>query len=404
MIKLSFLSIILFNFILNSSSRIIQPMPPNSIKLSTTHRIHSPSPSLPIASPIILNTIGIITSITYIIDICDSKAPTDITNIQDLWFTNDISLQGMFQSYSYGKDLFLKENNIIIERIQMPCTGTYMGQIWNSELCGENEIYGWADLATQFAQKQGININKFNHHILLLPPRQACAWSGLSQQTCQSGQICITWINDNVVALDTIMHELGHSLGLHHSGTCDYNMPNYFNQYGDQTSPMGNSNNIKAFNAPQSWSLYWSQPINTITSNNMLPGKIYYFTLPALITSPINFIVIRPDWIQNPSPIFCNNINLIGTAPVSYYISYRMAINYDIGLSINNSIIVYAYNGSQILNDRPLTILIDQLNVGEMWIDSKWANIIVTFKSYTSTFATIGLCRFINSIKECKIN
>ena len=55
---------------------------------------------------------------------------------------------------------------------------------------------------------------------MLLPEGlSSCHWAGLGQQNCWWGDRCLAWINIPPAQLtfDSVMHELGHNMGLQHS-------------------------------------------------------------------------------------------------------------------------------------------------------------------------------------------
>ena len=83
------------------------------------------------------------------------------------------------------------------------------------------------------APQIGIDLYKYKHRILLLPSVRACPWSGYGQQGCWRGSRCLNFINSagSTLGFSTVLHELGHNLGLQHSGLST-------NQYGDSSCVM----------------------------------------------------------------------------------------------------------------------------------------------------------------------
>ena len=76
-------------------------------------------------------------------------------------------------------------------------------------------------------------MSSYRHRILLLPQVPACKWPGYGQQGCSRSRSCLAFINVAGVApsFATVLHELGHNLGLQHSSTVG-------NQYGDSSCIM----------------------------------------------------------------------------------------------------------------------------------------------------------------------
>ena len=81
--------------------------------------------------------------------------------------------------------------------------------------------------------QQDIDLSAFRHRIFLLPRVPACAWPGLGQQGCFRSSRCSTFINvpGEALKFSTVMHELGHNLGLMHSGVGE-------DEYGDHSCIM----------------------------------------------------------------------------------------------------------------------------------------------------------------------
>jgi hypothetical protein len=68
------------------------------------------------------------------------------------------------------------------------------------------------------------------------------------------------------MAPDTVIHELGHTMGLQHAASPAY-------EYGDGSTTMGSGAGVRCHNAPHTWQLGWSSPIASLNKANLPAGE-----------------------------------------------------------------------------------------------------------------------------------
>eukprot|EP00798_Chlamydomonas_sp_ICE-L_P008461 gene8461-4904_t len=306
-----------------------------------------------------------ITSITFIVNICQSTNFMDLATFNSTW-TNKYkptepgarrTMQDYYDACSYGKTSFTSENNVVVGPISLPCFGrTTWDAQWNSSLCGRDEIYGWAQAAEAYAVEKGIDLSLYSRRILVMPQMPKCQWAGLASVGC--GRFCYTFIQGNYArSLETFFHELGHNLGLQHSATPTQ-------EYGDCSCPLGACTGLRCFNAPHTWQAGWGEPIETFNKENLQPGELHNMTVPATHLTSTNMVRIRPDWLSD------------GPVPV-YFISYREAKGGDSGdgyrqgllSKFEHQVFVHIYNGSQGFSTER-TELQATLTLGVPYVDS----------------------------------
>jgi hypothetical protein len=86
---------------------------------------------------------------------------------------------------------FRPDDNIIVARVQIPCTGTFDGTPWATSDCN---LDAFTDIAKKAAQARGIDVTAFPHHVLLIPAvTDRCRnVAGTAQLGCQGGS-CWTY-------------------------------------------------------------------------------------------------------------------------------------------------------------------------------------------------------------------
>eukprot|EP00798_Chlamydomonas_sp_ICE-L_P021703 gene21703-28727_t len=316
-----------------------------------------------------------------------------------------VSFENYVDSCSWGKASMTKDDNIIFP-IDIPCSGPWLsgqpGARFYSTLCGDNELYGWAEYADGIAtrsgidlsrykqrilmlpsgtrcQWSGIDLSRYKHRILMLPSGTRCQWAGLGQQNCWPGNRCLTWIAvpPKQLTLDTVFHELGHNLGLLHSSRGS-------DLYGDASCIMGSAVGIRCFNAPQSWALGWASPVADLTTGNLAVGQWRSFAVPSLSTSSTNFVRVKTS--------------LTGLAS-NLFVSFRTTAEYDfqINYGYRDTVTVHEYSGGIVKNfNTRMSSVLDVLSVGSTWPANPTSvgvsKVVVMFISRSGQTATIGLC------------
>jgi len=186
--------------------------------------------------------------------------------------------------------------------------------------------------------------------------------------------------------LETIFHELGHNLGLHHSTT-------HGKEYGDFSCAMGSGSGIRCYNAPQNWLLGWAKPIENLNATNFLQNVWKTYIIPPQTTFKNNMIRISANW---DTTLDTNAF---------YFISFRARVNYDGGLNImyTNAVFVHDYNNSdntKITGIKPE--LLQVLNTAaQTWIQTNYKLAVKVNSINNDVSASISTCHFSNSINDC---
>ncbi|KAG1681512.1 hypothetical protein FOA52_014018 [Chlamydomonas sp. UWO 241] len=277
-----------------------------------------------------------LTSITFLIDLpdqCGGKLTTSRSTFDRYW-TNDcgqancgsryspalITIQDYYDMCSYSQVGFTAANNIVVGPVLMPCSTA--GYSFSS--CATRDLFGWAAWLEAYATTElKLDLSRFSRRVLMMP-RTTCPWAGLANVGC--GGTCYAWINSNrATSPETVFHELGHTLGLHHASTGS-------SEYGDASSAMGVPSTVTCFNAPQSWQLGWVKPIAELDGNSLLEGQQATYFIPAMSSNNVNFIKVTPTWDTKAKPLF---------------ISYRDDQGFDTKLSFSykNALSVHTFGG-----------------------------------------------------------
>lgn len=291
----------------------------------------------------------IMTSITFIVnDLCGKKGVVNSSDLVSQYFNagspspltgRSATMQGFFDSCSSGKTRFPRDKNIVVDDIRIPCKGPG----YDSSQCGMNEVYGWAKEAETQAIAKGFDISLFNHRIIILPNNNACPWAGLGSVNCVGH--CYVWaFGARPMYLPVLWHELGHNMGLLHSGTT-------IAEYGDNSCVMGSAG-FTCYNAAQQWRLKWNDAIETIDLRTVLPGRTFRFNIPSVIGTTKSFVRLLQNDIT------------------SFFVSFRTSqVGYEFGLlrQFDEKVSVHTTNGSA--SDAIRTLLLpgnNPLTVGQV--------------------------------------
>lgn len=330
-----------------------------------------------------------VTSIVFLLNICNRSSGVSYERFRSSWYDSyavngQPTMQGYYSKCSQGYTSFLQNDNYIVPtEIVVPCTGPVFQSSFDSSKCGLNEVYGWANYASDYASNVlNIDLTKYSRRIMVVPNMNQCPWAGLGSVGC--GGYCFTWLNGPYsLSLDTVFHELGHNLGLQHSTTPGQ-------EYGDASCAMGAGGGLRCFNAPQNWLLGWAKPIATLNASSISLNKWIGYNIPAQTTTINNMVRVVADWTTHE--------------PVVFYISFKSNVNYDIGL-LNmyvNTVDVHIYNNTDNSRGSPLKPELQVLlKTGMSWNSAAY-NFAVHVNSIKGLTASVNVCRYSNSVTDCK--
>jgi len=205
--------------------------------------------------------------------------------------TDQNNLASQYKACSYGKLKMVPETNksnvvkgVVEVSISRTASQSTLGQMQS-------------DAAVQLPN-QGISLNDYDHIMYCMPTPidSKVAWS----QT--NGQVSV--YNDKFcLGLSTQMHEVGHNLGMSHSGAGT-------DPYGDKSGYMGYSGSnsekpLQCFNGAKSWQLGWYSDrvvdINPL-SKEVFDGKLSGIAQYGLMVGSEHKVVVHvitPDGIDN---------------------------------------------------------------------------------------------------------
>eukprot|EP00798_Chlamydomonas_sp_ICE-L_P026768 gene26768-4345_t len=232
--------------------------------------------------------------------------------------------------------------------------------------------------------EMGYNPDAYKHQIMIIPDFEdgiPCTFAGNSDQGCITS--CVSIIKSSTAdKLGIITHELGHSLFLAHSAKDGI-------EYQDTTSAMGSHCCEPAcYNAPQTWSLGWADPIAVYNESNLKAGEWKSEAVPPFLKSNTSFVQIYPTWID------------LGPE-YSLYFSYKLEAGYNAGISpfredYGSQLLVYTFNasaenaGSYKISIEPDLVAI--VPEGNSYYHDK-TGISVKVHSVNETLMTISFCR-----------
>ncbi|GLI69554.1 hypothetical protein VaNZ11_014103, partial [Volvox africanus] len=255
------------------------------------------------------------------------------------------------------------------------------------------------DLAESYVQiTLKRDISRIKQRIAVLPSEVIanCKWAGMGSVGC-SGTRCYSWINGAAATeLSAYMHEMGHNMGLQHSGRAGY-----MSEYADKSCTMGSGRTC--FNAPNLWRLNWAAPLpgGDLNHTTLEAGQWKKFTIPNQSTAPQSFVRINPSWA-----LITGKETLLSTdppppadrepAPV-FFISfrYRHYVFESFSNENNNRVHVYSFHGTQSVASPAKPILQAVLNTGEEFRTQVTYGLVVNVIKITAPNGngTVAICR-----------
>jgi hypothetical protein len=128
--------------------------------------------------------------------------------------------------------------------------GPYLVERSATERCSKR-YSDWSKMAAALASTAGYKRKSYKHTVFLFPPRETigCSVTGIGEVAGDT-----TWLFG--LSPNSFIHEVGHNLGLFHSGRRD--QTGIGGQYGDLSSPMGSFQPpTLLFSAPHQSQLGW---------------------------------------------------------------------------------------------------------------------------------------------------
>jgi len=260
----------------------------------------------------------------------------------------------------------------------------------NESLCN-NTVF--AQEADKIAIASGVDLSKYQRLIYLMPYK-TCMGGGSN-----SGSVLPTrmWVTSNAFDAQSIIHEMGHTFGLLHSGSLDCGASVMgsnctSSSYGDPADTMG-SGFAAQFNATHKEKLGWlnasgQPPITTVAASGS-------YTITPFETTGTEAKALKIPRGVDPA-----------TGNTSYYyIEYRQPVGFDAGLgstgNLTQGVLVHTggVNQASVLLDMtpdsaPTSSFTDMrdaaLLVGRTYVDSV-AGVTITLKSADANGATIDV-------------
>jgi hypothetical protein len=236
-------------------------------------------------------------TIVMLVNLLDASVSCSVGGVSNMMFSPvGTSVDGLYRDTSYGNVSF---------------SGDVVGPFTISYSVNPCDATAWANAADSAATAAGINLANYTRKVYVLPSGTCIYGLGTI-----GGNPSRSWIGD-CGGNDVYAHELGHNLGMHHSGTDQNNDGTVNDEYADTSDFMGYGGvGWRQVNAPHKVQMGWlpTNKIVTITGSG---------------TYQVSALEINPA-----SAAFAQTflINIPGSAE-SYYLSYRTALGYDTNLN-----------------------------------------------------------------------
>jgi hypothetical protein len=308
------------------------------------------------------------------VDFTDQRT-SDVLSVADvnsIFYTSPVSGKLNYERSSFNQMTFIHDTN------QDDNPDVYQVHL-NYAVGNTCAAQEWAKDAKAAAAQLGVNISAYQLNLIIVPEDIHCAWDGFAGLGCL-GSNCNAWAkatdrNDDYNRF-IYVHEIGHLLGMHHSGTDKNNDGISEDEYGDYTAIMGaaGANGFwKEINAPHrdqmNWFAAYPQSMQTINTS----GTYTLFPLEMGAASNNLLVVKFPkrDSGENYYLSFRTNLGPFGPGNTE---SMNKVSVHKAGPLLTRSFLIQALGGNETFIDTINNLAVKVLSIG-----SNSANVQVTF-------------------------
>ena len=318
-------------------------------------------------------------AVALLVDMGSLNSVSSATDVAGYMYDNQQSMAGQFEASSRGQLVFQRDTD-----------GDSNADVFgpfniNAEASKNCNYYSWATDVEKQAKAAGINLGQYQHKVFVLPNAYSlkqCGWEGIANLGC--GDNCRAWVAGTGSGIYT--HELGHNLGMHHSGVDFNNDDDVDNNYGDYSGVMGSVSHLNLFNAPHQAQMGWFAAFPNSELDVTGKGSISY-SLGALEMDP------RASF---PGLQLLTHFRAGGG---NYYISFRQDIGgYGVNKQYANKLSIHSFVGGS-----KMTYFIKALPIGATFIDSD-SGFSVTFHGFNGSFADVSIISKLESDRSCVRN
>ena len=243
--------------------------------------------------------------------------------------------------------------------------------------CSSGELNDMRRKIEDMAKQQGVPADDWQHRLLVMPPEWPCGFDGLASLFCFTQ--CVAYVRGNMDWEALYSHELGHNLGFGHSSTDLNNDGITDNEYGDDSSYMGNPSRNVHNNAAHK--IYISNYFNWLSMDD-------YLSSPSSGTYKIAHVATDPDFTTLPLAIKVPTQN----TDDNYYVSYRTLFGLDnnLGKSYIDKVFVHRIRKPSNAGEIGKTLLVANLAQGQKFTDSS-IGFSVTHLSHNPEYAEVQI-------------